>query len=203
MKSVVLIDDHELAHSGMRLLLSAHPDYELTDCFNQAKTGLAHLEDRGADLVLLDLELPDAGGATILPEISGRLGIPVIVVTGVTIPAVLRECEEKGAMGIVSKGDPVDETLHAIEAVGRGQKYLSAMVRRMFEEQNTEGAVSMSGRQKEILQMLSRGLSNKEISYRLGIAQPTVSFHLAEIRRKLGARHSRQLVELGRAAGLV
>lgn len=201
---LILIDDHELAHSAMRMLLTGHSEVVVDRCFREAGSGIAHVAEHGADLMLLDLELPDLDGVQVLEKMVDEYDMPVIVLTGVTKPLILARCQRAGARGIVSKGDPVEETLKAVDCVIEGKSYLSPSVEKLLAGlDERHEPIELSERQSEILAMVGEGVSNKEISYRLDISQPTVSFHLGELRRKLGASHSRQLVELAKDAGLL
>ena len=107
-----------------------------------------------------------------------------------------------GAKGIVQKVDPPAELLAALRAALQQGTYLSSSVASRVETGATS-PIALSPRQETILRFLAQGESNKEISYKLGLATPTISFHIGEIRRKLGVRTSRQIVEAARKAGLL
>ncbi len=202
MRPIIVIDDHELAHSGIRLLLSQSNEFCLAGCFSTAREGIdfAALSER--PLILLDLELPDIDGLAALGEIVARGIGDVVVLTGVTRPAMLRRAVDLGARGLVCKGDPIEEAHQALRAVSNGDRFVSRCAAELLARAAAP-PVALSERQQAILQLLSSGCSNKEIGYRLSITAPTVSFHLAEIRRKLDAENSRQVVEKARTAGIL
>lgn len=202
MRPIIVIDDHELAHSGIRLLLTGSEDFRIVGCFTSARAGIDCAADHPGAIVLLDLEMPDLDGLSALGEILSRGIAKVVVLTGVTMPDMLRRAVDLGAQGIVCKGDPIEEALAALRAIASGERYLSRCARDLIARA-AAAPVELSERQHAILQLLTSGCSNKEIGYRLAIKPPTVSFHLAEIRRRLNADNSRQLVERARAAGIV
>jgi two-component system nitrate/nitrite response regulator NarL len=201
-RPIIVIDDHELAHSGIRLLLTGSDEFVLAGCFTAARAGVDCAAAHPGAIVLLDLEMPDIDGLSALSEIISRAVARVVILTGVTEPTILRRALDLGAHGIVCKGDPIDDALAALRAVAAGGRYLSQCASDLVAKATTP-PVELSERQHAILQLLTSGCSNKEISYRLAIKPPTVSFHLAEIRRRLNAENSRQLVDRARAAGIV
>lgn len=198
--SLLLIDDHELAHAGMRMLCATRDDLEIVACFPLSKPALAWLKDHDVDLVVLDLDLPDLPGPAALTEILSAGPRKVIIMTGAGSGKLLRACLDLGALSIVSKADPVQCALDAIDAACEDRSYVSPTAERLMNE---SPGIALPPRQLAILQLVAAGVSNKEIAYRLGIAAPTVSFHLAELRRRLGAESNRQLVDCARAEHLV
>lgn len=184
------------------MLCSTKPDLEIVASFTRAQAALAWLEENAADLVILDLDLPDLAGPASLVEVLGAGHRKVVILTGSNSGQVLKTCLDLGALGVVSKGDPAQCALEAIEAATEGRGYVSPTADRLINGQPAS-SVNLPPRQLAILHLVAEGLSNKEIGYRLGIAAPTVSFHLAELRRRLGAESNRQLVNRALSAGLL
>lgn len=201
MPDVILIDDHELAHQGMAMLLADTP-FRLTECFARGGEAIAHCSAAKVDIVILDLDLPDMSGLTVLAELIARFKLAVVVLSGSNDPRAFATSLKFGALAAVSKGDPVTETLLALAAAVKGERYCSTGVALALARLG-DAPVSLSGRQSAILQFLAEGLSNKEIGYRLEISQPTVSFHMTELRRKLAADNNRQLVSAAQRAGIL
>ena len=199
-RPVIVIDDHELAHSGIRLLLADSREFDLVGCHTNAEDGIDQAASLSDPIILLDLELPGLDGLSALDQIRIRGLGDVVIVTGVTRPELLRQAFEQGAAGIVCKGDPISEVREALRCAAAGERFLSAQAGRLIDQ---SAAIALSARQKAILELLAAGNSNKEISYRLSISQPTVSYHIAEIRRRLDVGNSRQLVDKARELGIL
>lgn len=200
--SLLLIDDHELAHAGMRMVCATRSDIRIAACFPLARPALEWLKDNTVDVVVLDLELPDLAGPSVLVKILDAGRCKVIILTGTGFGKVLRTCLDLGAQCVVSKADPVQYALDAIDAAREGRTFVSPTAERLMTGLlGTD--IALPPRQLAVLQLLAAGESNKEIAFRLGITPPTVSFHLAELRRRLEATSNRQLVDRARAAGLV
>ncbi len=202
MTSLLLIDDHELAHAGMRMLCATRDDARIVGCFPLVSPAIEWLRENRVDIVLLDLELPGPSGASALVEILDAGQHKVIIMTGTGFGNTLRTCLALGAHGVVSKADPVQCAFEAIDAVRAGRTFVSPTAERLMTGLHGPD-FALPPRQLAVLQLVATGVSNKEIAYRLGIAAPTVSFHLAELRRRLGAESNRQLVDRARTAGLI
>ena len=191
---ILIVDDHPLTQSGLRLLFASHPRFSVVGALDRGATVAAFVQSQPVDLVILDLNMPDVRGINILAEIVGSRDMTVIILTGESGYGEVDYALKLGARAAVSKADPAEEIIAACDAALAGDVYLSP---HMEEALGKYGGspVTLSSRQMAILHYLAQGESNKEISYRLSIAQPTVSFHIAELRRKLDVPNNRKIVE--------
>ncbi len=199
---VLIVDDHPLTHGGLRLLFSQHPQFEVVGALDRCEVTSAFIRAQPVDIVLLDLNMPNMRGVDILAEIVGALDMTVIILTGESQFGEINYALKLGARGVVSKGDPPEEIIAACEAALAGDVYISTGMREGLDQFGGAG-VSLSSRQMAILHYLAQGESNKEIAYRLAIAQPTVSFHIGELRRKFNLPNNRKIVEHARALKLI
>ena len=191
---ILIVDDHPLTQSGLRLLFSSHPRFSVVGALDRGATVAAFVQSQPVDLVLLDLNMPDVRGINILAEIVGSRDMTVIILTGESGYGEVDYALKLGARAAVSKADPSDEIIAACDAALAGEVYLSPHMAEALGKY-ARSPVTLSSRQMAILHYLAQGESNKEISYRLSIAQPTVSFHIAELRRKLDVPNNRKIVE--------
>ena len=191
---ILIVDDHPLTQSGLRLLFSAHPRFSVVGALDRGATVAAFVQSQPVDLVLLDLNMPDVRGINILAEIVGSRDMTVIILTGESGYGEVDYALKLGARAAVSKADPAEEIIAACDAALAGDVYLSPHMEEALGKYSGS-PVTLSSRQMAILHYLAQGESNKEISYRLSIAQPTVSFHIAELRRKLDVPNNRKIVE--------
>lgn len=199
---ILHVDDHALTRSGCRLLVASLPDCELVAEFGTGLEVLPYVRTHRIDLVILDLMLPDMSGLSIIAELAGGAGLPVIVLTGQEDPNEYDLAIRLGAAGVVLKSDPTADILACIDAVRTGGTFLSEQVVSALGTLESP-PVSLSPRQTAILHLVSLGEMNKEIAYRLGISMPTVSFHLAQIREKLGSDTNKRALAQARQIGLI
>lgn len=193
-QKILIVDDHQITQAGLRMLFQAHPGYTVVGALDRGATVSAFVQSQPVDLVILDLNMPDAKGINILAEIVGSRDMTVIILTGETAYGEVDYALKLGARAVVSKADPAEEIIAACDAALAGDIYISPHMRDALGKYR-QPPVSLSSRQMAILHYLAQGESNKEIAYRLSIAQPTVSFHIAELRRKLDVANNRKIVE--------
>jgi DNA-binding NarL/FixJ family response regulator len=199
---VLIVDDHPLAQSGLRLLFSQHKKFEVVGALDRCEITTAFIKAQPVDIVLLDLNMPDVRGVDVLAEIVGSHDMTVIILTGESQFGEIDYALKLGARGAVSKADPPDEIIAACEAALTGDVYISSGIRDGLSRFD-QLPVALSSRQMAILHYLARGESNKEIAYRLSIAQPTVSFHIGEMRRKFNVASNRKIVEHAKVLKLI
>ena len=192
--NVLIVDDHRITQSGLRFLFGSLDRFEIVGALDRGATVNAFVQSQPVDLVILDLNLPDVRGINVLAEIVGSRDMTVIILTGENAYAEVDYALKLGARAVVSKSDPAEEVIAACEAALAGELYISPHMRDALGR-HRQPPVALSSRQMAILHYLAQGESNKEIAYRLSIAQPTVSFHLAELRRKLDVPNNRKIVE--------
>ncbi|MBL9067173.1 MAG: response regulator transcription factor [Sphingopyxis sp.] len=192
--NILIVDDHRISQAGVRFLFASADRYAVVGALDRGATVNAYIQSQPVDLVILDLNLPDVRGVNVLAEIVGSRDMTVIVLTGETNIAEIHSALKLGARAIVSKADPLDHIVAACDAALAGEIYISPHISEALGKFD-EPAVALSSRQMAILHYLAQGETNKEIAYRLAIAPPTVSFHIAELRRKLGVSHNRKIVE--------
>ena len=192
--NILIVDDHRITQSGLRYLLGASERYVVVGALDGGATVNAYIQSQPVDLVILDLNLPDVRGVSVLAEIVGSRDMTVIVLTGETHVAEIRSALKLGARAVVSKADPLDHIVAACDAALAGEIYISPLIAEALGKFE-QPPVALSSRQMAILHYLAQGETNKEIAYRLAIAPPTVSFHIAELRRKLDVSHNRKIVE--------
>ncbi len=199
---VLHVDDHPLIRQGCEMLLSQLDRYELVGALDQGRGAVEYVAEHDIDIVILDLDLPDVNGASLLAELIGKYDQTVILLTGQKRPSDFSFALKMGVRAIVSKADAVDDIETALDKALEGENYFSDSIKPIVENIQQE-PVSLSPRQLAILHFLKAGETNKEISYRLGIATPTVSFHVGEIRKKFGVSNNKKILLKAIESGLL
>ncbi len=188
---VALVEDHHLVREGVRLVLEMAPGIEAVAEAATGEEALAALEATRPDVVLLDLGLGDEVGFDVLRAIrTWHPDVRVLVLTMHRDHETVRQALQAGAVGYVVKGAHAAELVDAIRAVARGERYLhSSVTGAVIEDSLRQGdGGALTAREREILRMLSLGLSAPEVGRRLGISVHTVHRHVANMSSKVGVR---------------
>ena len=208
--NLVLIDDHAVVRTGLRLLLEQQPD--MLVCGEAASVGEALELECQPDVILLDLVLGgDARGPEVVTATAAAFpGVPALVLSMIDSLALIDAVLAAGARGYILKDAAADEVVEAVRAVAAGQEYLQpslgAALIRWKDRLVTPASGSAAGltpRERQILRLVALGHTNSEITDILSLAVRTVETHRAHIIQKTGAQTRAQLVRLAQEARLV
>lgn len=192
--SVLIIDDHTLFRSGIRLLLQRQDGFEVVGEAGDGLEGVKLAKRLEPDVVLLDLHMPGVGGLEALQLLQEELPqVQVVMLTMSEDAQDLLEALRIGARGYLLKNIETDFLLDAIRRAAAGESVMSPQmanrladaVRAPQSNTKTSPAAKLSPREAEIIAMLAAGASNKEIARRLELAESTVKIHVQGILRKL------------------
>jgi DNA-binding NarL/FixJ family response regulator len=213
---VVLVDDQDLMRNGLRILVDSDPDLSVV---GEAGTGVEALDavrQQRPDVVLMDIRMPVMDGIEATRQIVADPdlgGTRIVVLTTFERDEYIHDALRAGASGFLLKDTPPDDLLGAIRVVARGDALLSPQVtRRLIEDyaSRPEPAVAvpeemdmLTPREREVLGLVARGMSNDEIAGELFLSPLTAKTHVSRILYKLHARDRAQLVMLAYESGLV
>lgn len=204
---VFLIDDHAVLRHGLRLLIDGQPDMKVVGESERGR-GAAEAIARagGADVVVLDVSMPDASGTRVAAELRDALpATKVVVLTRHGEKAYVQQMLQNGARGYVLKQTAAEVLVSAIRTVVGGGTYLDAAVAAKMFESGTAvrggGSDELTAREREVLTMVAYGHTNKEIASVLGITVKTVETHKANGMQKLDIGSRADLVRYALAQG--
>jgi DNA-binding NarL/FixJ family response regulator len=214
MITILVADDHHLARSGLRAMLSAHDDL---DVIGEAEDGAAAVEQAlrlRPDVVVMDIRMPRLDGIEATRRLRAQPGSPqVLVLTTFDLDEYVYEALRAGASGFVLKDAPPSQLAEAVRTVAAGETLLApAVTRRLVERfvrRPAPGAAEqkrlaeLTEREHEVLRLIARGLSNGEIAARLYLSEATVKTHVTRILAKLDLRDRVQAVVFAYEIGLV
>jgi two-component system NarL family response regulator len=200
--TVLIVDDHPVVRDGLSAMLSAEPDIRLVGEAGTGAEALAMIPALRPSVVVVDLLLPDIGGAEIIRRVCSRSSdTGFVVLTSVAGDEEIYRALEAGARGYLFKDAARKELTQAIRAVHRGQRYIPAQVGSRIAENLPR--TDLSSREIEVLQLVAVGSRNKEVSYQLGITEATVNTHMKHILEKLHATDRTQAVTTALRRGII
>jgi len=217
---ILLVDDHALFREGLVLVMQNLDDNVHIDEAEDGKSAMAIIESGAElDLVLLDFNLPDNHGFSLLQQIKQTLpATPVAMLSAREDATLIQEALQIGANGFIPKSSSSKVMLQAVQLILAGGLYLPPQIMMnngTTEQQTAQNPVNadiepsdkpelqFTQRQKDVLQLLDDGLSNKEIARKLGMSPSTVKVHVAAILRICDATNRTKAVSLARQLGII
>ena len=210
---VLLAEDHTLVRQGFRRMLEDDPRVSVV---GEARTGLEAIErckELKPDVVVMDLSMPDLGGLEATAEILKALpATRILILSMYSNEAYVRKAFELGAKGYILKNAIEVDLTRAVVALAEGEAYMSPGISSVvleglktgsFHDASKDPYERLTLREKEVLQLIAQGKSNKEIAILLNISVNTVAVHRARVMETLGLHRTAELVLFAVKKGLV
>ncbi len=203
---IVIADDHEIVRRGLKAIIAGQKEWEVA---GEALTGREAVElarQHKPNLVIMDIAMPELNGLEATRQILKEFpGMEVLILTMHESEQVIREVLDTGARGYILKSDAGRELVMAVDALQRHKPYFTTKVSEMILTGFRRGAANsdepddaprsrLTPREREIVQLLAEGKSNKEVASALGISVKTAETHRARIMAKLNIRSISDLV---------
>jgi DNA-binding NarL/FixJ family response regulator len=208
---VLIVDDHAILRSGVRMLLDTEGDIEVVGEAESAETAVERARELSPDVVLLDISMPGGSGIQAIEQVRGvSPGSRVIILTMHDDQAYLRSALASGASGYMVKTGADGELVNAIRTVYRGRSYVDvslgeASAHPVLAERRRAGtpADQLSSRERQVLEFVAYGHTHKEIAARLSVSVKSVETYRARVADKLGLRSRAELVRYALDHGLL
>jgi two-component system response regulator NreC len=208
---ILIADDHGVIRAGLRALLEDVPDITVVGEASDGGEALAKAVELKPDILLMDLSMPNMGGIEATLQLSQREPkVRILILTVHEEESLLKEVIRMGASGYIVKRAAQEDLLHAIRVVARGDLYVHpTMTRALFNEAPVYAPLQMPEsetltlREIEVLQLLAKGYTNRQIAEQLSLSPRTVEGHRANLSGKLGLHSRVELVEYAEKHGLL
>lgn len=210
---VLLAEDHTIVRKGIRSLLAEASDIEVVGEAEDGREAVEKVESLRPDIVLMDITMPHLNGLEATRQILKQFpDVKVLILTMYTNEAYIFQVLQAGASGYLVKQSAPAELLSAIEAVHRGDTFLSPSISRKIVNQYLEHGQGtavrsryddLTGREREILQLITEGCSNKDIAEKLFISVKTVGVHRNNLMEKLDIHNTTELVKYALRKGII
>ena len=213
---VLLADDQELVRAGFAMILDAQEGIEVVGEAEDGERAIAETSRLSPDVVVMDIQMPKVDGVSATRSILGgdrRASPRVLVVTTFDVDEYVYEALRAGASGFLLKNAPPEELIRAVRVVASGDALLAPQVtRRVIEAFSHQPAMAaalpavldeLTPREREVLGLLARGLSNSQIAERLVVSRGTVKTHVERVLMKLDLRDRIQAVVFAYETGLI
>ncbi|MCK5832068.1 response regulator transcription factor [bacterium] len=209
---VLIADDHDIVREGIKMILEEDSGIEVVGQVNDGRLALEVIPELKPDVVVMDITMPDLNGIEATRRIERDF--PKVKIIGLSMHSsrrVIKEMLEAGADGYLIKNSTMKELRDAIYAVNNGKKFLSSQITGdvIFEylkpsdvEEDKPYIWMLTGREREVLQLLCEGFSNRHIATKLDVSDRTIEAHRANIMRKLKIHNLAGLTKFAIREGL-
>ena len=199
---ILLVDDHFIVRLGLASSLNEEPDLRVVAEAGSVAEALPLVPSAGADVAVLDMNLPDGYGTELVAELVARQPSLRCLVLSVNMSeSDVLQAFKAGAQGYLSKAIDRDELLDAIRTIAAGGRYFPAAIIQLLDQGLSRP--DLSSRETEVLKLIVEGLNNKEIAERLQLTEITVKQHVSAVLRKLGVQDRTQAAIAAIERGLI
>jgi len=197
---VLIVDDHPIVRAGLRRLLAAEPNLQISEAAS-GQEAIGTFRDLRPDLVILDLNLPGISGLEVLNRLLIENGkARILVISMYDNPVYVARVLEAGAQGYVSKNAPPEQVLGAVRRVAAGRPYIEHEMAQELALGNLRPATNplhqLSPRDIDILRLLADGNSLTDIAEAIGVSYKTVANHCSRLKAKLGTPRTADLIRI-------
>ncbi len=194
---VFITDDHYMVVEGIRSILQLNKNIEWLGHAMNAASCMAFLHSQEPDVLLLDINLPDKSGIDLCKEIKAKYpDIQILGLSSFNQQSYIQKMMQNGASGYVLKNASIEEIVKAIEAAMNGDIFLSDQASLTMAENKDALIPIITRREKEVLLMIAKGLTNKEIADKLFISTTTVDTHRKNLLAKFQVKNTASLISL-------
>ena len=200
--NIMIVDDHPVVRQGLRAMLSSEPDIRVQGMAASAREAMYLIEREQPDVILMDLRMPEMEGIEAIKKLRCiSPNIKILVLTNYGSDEYIVRATQAGAMGYLLKNTPQEEIVNAVRVVHSDERYVPKdIAKRLFE---AIGREELSPRELEVLVLVARGCTNKEVAQKLFISDKTVRNHVTSCLLKLQAKDRTEAVTRAIERGLI
>ena len=200
---ILIADDHEVAREGMRLLLERQPNWEVCGVAKTGRDAVEQAKTLQPDIVVLDMGMPELNGLEAARQIKSLLPTTeLLIFTGHENEELIREVFDAGAKSYILKAGAAEHLVEAIHALSQHKPFFTTKVAEVVfakfmdgpGRDPAQGEERLTKREREIVQLIAEGASNKEVAQKLGVSLRTAETHRANVLRKLNLSSVADLV---------
>jgi DNA-binding NarL/FixJ family response regulator len=205
---LVVADDHPVVRDGLITILGTQPDFQIVGKAGTGQEALEVISECHPDVLLLDLEMPEMDGVETLRRLKVQKSpVRTLVFTAFDTDERIVNAVQAGAQGYLLKGAPREDIFHAIRVIHAGgsllQPVVASKLMRQMSQPKPDPHILLTTREQHVLELLAKGLQNKEIGQQLHITERTVKFYVSAILSKFAVGNRTEAVRAAVQRGLI
>jgi DNA-binding NarL/FixJ family response regulator len=198
---IMLVDDHVLMRMGLSFALNNQPDMEVVGEAEDGAEAVETFRRCAPDVVILDLRMPKKNGIETISYLRQSFGaVNILVLSNYGTSPEIAAAIQAGARGFLTKDTPLSDLAHAVRQVRSGEQYLSPNIASRLAGRYL---AQLSPREVEVLALIGKGMSNKEVGAALNVAEATIKGHVTGLLSKLGVSDRTQAILAGIKRGII
>jgi len=197
MIKVVIVDDHKVVADGFERLINSSRIAQVTGKAYSVAECRKLISEIQADVLLLDISLPDGSGIDLCAELKANYPeLKILMLTSHSEQSIIMRVLENGASGYILKNAMTEEIIEGIRTVAAGEQFLCSEVKMLLKNNDSHPPVRLSRREQELLRMIVAGLPNDEIADKMFLGYETIKSYRKNLMLKLNAHNTAQLVKI-------
>lgn len=203
-KTIFIAEDHQLVREAWKLTIEKETNFKIIGEADNCQSALAFCTENKLDVILMDINLKDGNSISTIKEMLDRIpNVNIVVVSILNVMAIVRDLYKSGVKAYLTKNSSKEQLLNAINSAANGKVYFSPEISQLFLDFQNELIHTLNSKEIKVIELICKGLSNKEVADELKIAEKTIEGYKTRIYKKLNISNNIGLFEFAQRNGLI
>ena len=203
-KTIFIAEDHQLVREAWKLTIEKETDFKIVGEADNCQAALDFCTENKVDVILMDINLKDGNSIATIKEMLDRIpNVNIVVVSILNVMALIKDLYKSGVKAYLTKNSTKEQLLNAINNAANGKVYFSPEISQLFLDFQNELIHTLNSKEIKVIELICKGLSNKEVADELKIAEKTIEGYKTRIYKKLNISNNIGLFEFAQKNGLI
>jgi DNA-binding NarL/FixJ family response regulator len=203
-KTIFIAEDHQLVREAWKLTIEKETNFKIIGEADNCQAALDFCTENKVDVILMDINLKDGNSITTIKEMLDRIpNVNIVVVSILNVMALIKDLYKSGVKAYLTKNSTKEQLLNAINTAANGKVYFSPEISQLFLDFQNELIHTLNSKEIKVIELICKGLSNKEVADELKIAEKTIEGYKTKIYKKLNISNNIGLFEFAQKNGLI
>jgi DNA-binding NarL/FixJ family response regulator len=203
-QTIFIAEDHQLVREAWKLTIEKETNFKIIGEADNCQGALDFCTENKVDVILMDINLKDGNSITTIKEMLDRIpNVNIVVVSILNVMALIKDLYKSGVKAYLTKNSTKEQLLNAINTAANGKVYFSPEISQLFLDFQNELIHTLNSKEIKVIELICKGLSNKEVADELKIAEKTIEGYKTKIYKKLNISNNIGLFEFAQKNGLI